>query len=135
MSTRQYYDSDFVKTQRKDLESAIEYRVNIMPFKNAGRCEKDGDLGFADRISIDSEMKQLRNDASEQRRPVASCSEAGTCSADQIRTNIESSAGVKNVKFVTPAVCFEYSHYMQNVNPVPDIKQFDPKTSKLVLDI
>jgi hypothetical protein len=132
MSTRVINDKEYIATQSKDLESELEYRININAFKNSNRCEKDGDLNLATRIDLDSEMKRLRKEDSTLRTAAPSCSNAGSCTPAEIKSTIEASAGLENVKFVTTALCFEYANYVQNNVPRMEVKEFDP--SRFTID-
>ena len=132
MSTREINDKEYIETQAKDLEYKLGYIIDINAYKNSNRCEKDGDLSLANRITLDSEMKRLRKEDSTIRTTAPSCSNAGSCSPAEIKSTIETSAGLENVKFVTTALCFEYANYAQNNVPRMEVKEFDP--SRFTID-
>lgn len=122
--TRTHNDSSYVEHQTKALESELDYRVNINNFKNSNRCEKDGDLPFATRITLDSELKNINIKSGKgENQPL--CTNAGACTPDEIKSAMTAKTK-ESYKFVNPALCFDYHTFAENNVPRPQVKPFDP---------
>ena len=120
---RKHNDPSEIQKQAKLLEFPLEHAININNHKNPERCEKDGDLDFEKRVTVDSYLKQVSRKSGLEHDTVEgpSCTNAGACSGQEITQSAETNMKIADVKSVNPAICFPYHNYVEHNMERPQI--------------